>query len=496
MFCRGTICRSILALHRPDVLSGELKSVRKSPGVSADANYEKKEFMTHPSSDSAVDSAFRSFTQNSFSCAHANGPGGSALFLCIARVNHSCRPNAFRSDREDGRAVLVVGRTIARGEEITISYLRMSKLLRPRALLQDELRRWNFRCQCSLCCPRLSSEPSEVVVELDPTRLFICPVCKKGERAALAESGTKFLGPCSEHCDAGVRVLDEDDSKGVDISSIASYACFPLTNWFRPCRIRNLKSRPDLNGSLGIRGEWNADSQRWTVRFLREHSASGTVEDILCALAGALGVPPDWHAFATNKSGVREALKLKPDCVVAENLLEEGGSSSSGSGIEAAAAVVAAPNLFDAEAEVQRKYFELEKCPKSVTDRDILAVVKQAEKSACLAPHHWILERLSDMLAEYGRQLGKPQLVLTHRRRQIEAWSRHFGRGASQGLTLSRFHENLAEVLCREDRFAALAEFEKAVDGLAMLFGGDHVWVKELLEKAEMCVFLFGGDRS
>jgi len=74
----------------------------------------------------------------------------NGLWLDLARVNHSCDPNAeVVWDEYCGTRRLVVVREITQGEEITHSYLHtvMDRNNR-RNTLQC---RWNFQCRCSLC---------------------------------------------------------------------------------------------------------------------------------------------------------------------------------------------------------------------------------------------------------------------------------------------------------------------------------------------------------
>lgn len=53
----------------------------------------------------------------------AVGCGESELCLRIARMNHACDPNAFTwRDEERGVRVVVTGRPIAAGEEVTFAY--------------------------------------------------------------------------------------------------------------------------------------------------------------------------------------------------------------------------------------------------------------------------------------------------------------------------------------------------------------------------------------
>ncbi|XP_009601528.1 histone-lysine N-methyltransferase ATXR2 isoform X1 [Nicotiana tomentosiformis] len=76
---------------------------------------------------------------------------GTAFFPLQSCMNHSCRPNAKAFKREedrDGQATIIALQPIAKGEEITISYIDEDLPFEERqALLAD----YGFRCRCSKC---------------------------------------------------------------------------------------------------------------------------------------------------------------------------------------------------------------------------------------------------------------------------------------------------------------------------------------------------------
>jgi len=89
------------------------------------------------------------FQTNSFQLEKNLGYGG--IFLTIARMNHSCRPNAIHYWRPDLHMMVVhAGRDIAKGEEICICY-------GPSAFYETEGRRdyirnkYFFHCICEMC---------------------------------------------------------------------------------------------------------------------------------------------------------------------------------------------------------------------------------------------------------------------------------------------------------------------------------------------------------
>ncbi|ORY60961.1 uncharacterized protein BCR38DRAFT_497073 [Pseudomassariella vexata] len=85
---------------------------------------------------------------NSFSTPLAGEPH-MGLFPEVSRINHACSPNAFTRFMPRSLAVsIIAGREIQPGEEITISYIPVTK---PSAERQRLLSRWGFNCTCSLC---------------------------------------------------------------------------------------------------------------------------------------------------------------------------------------------------------------------------------------------------------------------------------------------------------------------------------------------------------
>ncbi|KAF2636459.1 SET domain-containing protein [Massarina eburnea CBS 473.64] len=74
---------------------------------------------------------------------------GIALFPKIARINHSCRPNAgYYWDGNTGQRVVYASRHIAAGDEVFDSYI---PLLLPRHRRHERLERYGFTCSCPTC---------------------------------------------------------------------------------------------------------------------------------------------------------------------------------------------------------------------------------------------------------------------------------------------------------------------------------------------------------
>ncbi|KAK1711412.1 TPR domain-containing protein [Colletotrichum lupini] len=98
------------------------------------------------------------FRNNNFNI----GNQTQALFPQVARLNHSCVPNAQGNFNKDLNAFTIhATRNIEQEEEITISYLDEHLGLRQsrQTALHDG---YGFTCGCSACSPTTSSEAGEV----------------------------------------------------------------------------------------------------------------------------------------------------------------------------------------------------------------------------------------------------------------------------------------------------------------------------------------------
>lgn len=85
--------------------------------------------------------------------------GRSAMFTRLARANHDCAPNAAHlwDPRVRGDAVaLVATRDIARGEEVTVTYV---DVLAGAAERRQRLAQYGFRCDCASCTAAGETDP-------------------------------------------------------------------------------------------------------------------------------------------------------------------------------------------------------------------------------------------------------------------------------------------------------------------------------------------------
>jgi hypothetical protein len=113
------------------------------------------------------------------------------LFPKIARINHSCRPNAsyYWSDKLNKRIVYAT-RKIPQGDEIFVSYI---PLLLTQEQRQQHLDRYGFKCTCEACAQgRAEKEASDerrvtiskAFIDFEPQLTLTPPKSKKAEQQA------------------------------------------------------------------------------------------------------------------------------------------------------------------------------------------------------------------------------------------------------------------------------------------------------------------------
>ena len=91
------------------------------------------------------------FMTNAFDMTDSPHGEACAMYLALARLNHSCTPNAQQTHLPDtGEEVLYASRAIEAGEEINDCYIELRQpAARRRAELADLYR---FDCSCPACC--------------------------------------------------------------------------------------------------------------------------------------------------------------------------------------------------------------------------------------------------------------------------------------------------------------------------------------------------------
>eukprot|EP00438_Fugacium_kawagutii_P001791 Skav235970 [mRNA] locus=scaffold592:172045:176360:- [translate_table: standard] len=85
-------------------------------------------------------------------CCCGTFPGSVALFEHVACANHSCKPNAAIRINTNEELRFIALRSVAKGEEVCISYIGDELLLKPSNLRRKALRPWGFQCSCPRCC--------------------------------------------------------------------------------------------------------------------------------------------------------------------------------------------------------------------------------------------------------------------------------------------------------------------------------------------------------
>lgn len=101
----------------------------------------------------------RIFRTNAYTLPSSSNPPPSSsspaadrvgMFPLVARINHSCAPNAANvwDPLSGGNRVIWASRDIEAGEEVLVSY---APLLRDTAARRERLRQYGFECACEVC---------------------------------------------------------------------------------------------------------------------------------------------------------------------------------------------------------------------------------------------------------------------------------------------------------------------------------------------------------
>lgn len=113
------------------------------------------------------------------------------LFPKIARINHSCRPNAsyYWSDTLN-KHIVYATRKIEQGEEIFVSYI---SLLLTQEQRQKHLDRYGFKCTCEACAQERAAKEasddrrttiSKAFIDFEPQLTLTPPKTKKAKQQA------------------------------------------------------------------------------------------------------------------------------------------------------------------------------------------------------------------------------------------------------------------------------------------------------------------------
>ncbi|CAE8592106.1 unnamed protein product [Polarella glacialis] len=136
------------------------------------------------------------------------------VYMVACKANHSCWPNAaWYTCDSDGTRVVRSIRTMTKGEEVLISYLKDSDLRLSTAYRQDELEKLSeFTCDCSLC-----SAPE------DASRVFPCSLSDcPGARRAGSLGGLGDCDVCGQPLAASLceRLLADEAALQQSVDSI------------------------------------------------------------------------------------------------------------------------------------------------------------------------------------------------------------------------------------------------------------------------------------
>jgi hypothetical protein len=152
--------------------------------------------------------ALQKHSQNCFSCEDA-GPGFSGfsgICLLMARVNHTCVGNCNHTFlSQHGCKVLVAGRPVATGDEITISYCPLSATGSQPPLTSVERRKhlftfYGFDCACLVCTTASGQQRAEALVDAN-VRARAARQCGDHRQAVTCWQDVHELEQAM-HCDA------------------------------------------------------------------------------------------------------------------------------------------------------------------------------------------------------------------------------------------------------------------------------------------------------
>lgn len=101
---------------------------------------------------------------------HSHIPGAIALYDTTSRINHSCIPNAFVEQKDDGRVNVIALKHIDENEPLSCSYIPLFHLMLPTHLRQERIADVKF-FQCM--CPRCTSQ-------VDELRTYVCNCDEQG----------------------------------------------------------------------------------------------------------------------------------------------------------------------------------------------------------------------------------------------------------------------------------------------------------------------------
>jgi hypothetical protein len=129
---------------------------------------------------------------------------GLVLYNRISMCAHSCDPTCCWSYGDEDAFVLRSRISLAKGDELTISYLQDEDLLKSTAVRQAKLQNWRFTCMCPRCA-----------LKVDMGRGFRCQRCRLGILYPQVSTGTfvacGVCGSCPNPEDTKMLMQMEDE---------------------------------------------------------------------------------------------------------------------------------------------------------------------------------------------------------------------------------------------------------------------------------------------
>ncbi|KAF2719433.1 SET domain-containing protein [Polychaeton citri CBS 116435] len=224
--------------------------------------------------------------------ADSQGARHRALFPNVARINHSCMPNAHvcfydpnTVKYEDGKGRMIIHalRDIAPGEEVVISYF---SILLPKEVRQERARKWSFECLCPACTDEISRDEdirSSISEFLATYKLAMTERTKGKERLLASIDDGKFLAQRSIQLPylrpslpdiwdavgmlhAGLNLKDPQASQQQDISQALEASALAearITGRLGPPAKRRLNKLADFAGKEGAEPFMEVDVEGW-----------------------------------------------------------------------------------------------------------------------------------------------------------------------------------------------------------------------------------------
>jgi len=122
----------------------------------------------------AVEELLQAWILNCFE--HSDDPPGYSAYFASSFANHSCSPNAIWAEGDDGAHVVRAREPVAKGDEVTISYLEEQVLLQSADARKKVLRDTKlFECTCPRCAAKTADEGESIGVDM--CRGYICKAC-------------------------------------------------------------------------------------------------------------------------------------------------------------------------------------------------------------------------------------------------------------------------------------------------------------------------------